>query len=137
MHCCNKAAGPPTLFGEWLQNLELSIGAVMALYVVLLLFLGTILDTASIIRIVGPLSLPAVEPFGVTLGRFGSVTVVGAELGRLTPPLGIYCFVIKGSIDDPSISPFDIFSGAFPFAVIMPLDLILIILYPRLNLYLV
>lgn len=55
----------------------------------------------------------------------------------MTPPLGISRFVIKSTIDDPSISLFDIFSGAFPFAVIMLLVLILIILYPRLSLYLV
>ncbi len=55
----------------------------------------------------------------------------------MTPPLGSSCFVIKSTIDDPSISLFDIFSGAFPFAVIMLLVLILIILYPQLSLYLV
>ncbi len=55
----------------------------------------------------------------------------------MTPPLGISRFVIRSTIDDPSISLFDIFSGAFPFAVIMLLVLILIILYPRLSLYLV
>ncbi len=55
----------------------------------------------------------------------------------MTPPLGISCFVIKSTIDHPSISPFDIFTGAFPFAVIMLLVLILILLYPQLSLYLV
>jgi hypothetical protein len=50
------------------------------------------------------------EPFGI-------VTVIGAEIGLLTPPLGISCFAIESTIDDPGISLFDIFAGAIPFAV--------------------
>ena len=60
--------------------------------------------------------------------------MVGAEIGLLTPPLGISCFVIKSTINDPSISLFDIFAGAFPFAVIMLIVLVLLIAYPSLSL---
>ena len=101
---------------------------------VLLLALGTIIDTASIILIVVPLFLPAVEPFNGDLVWFGIVTVVGAEIGLLTPPLGISCFVIKSTIGDPTITLRDIFIGAFPFAVIMLLVLILLIAFPQLSL---
>jgi tripartite ATP-independent transporter DctM subunit len=104
-------AGLPTLFGAWLVGLNLSLGQIMAIYVVLLLLLGTILDTASIILIVVPLFLAALDTFGVDLVWFGIVTVVGAEIGLLTPPLGISCFVIKSTIDDPDVTLFDIFSG--------------------------
>jgi TRAP-type C4-dicarboxylate transport system permease large subunit len=127
-------AGLPTLFGHWLANTELGFGAFMALYVLVLVALGTILDTASIILIVAPLFLPAVEAAGASLVWFGIVTVIGAEIGLLTPPLGISCFVIKSTIDDPSVSLFDIFSGAFPFALIMLAVLALIIAYPGLSL---
>ena len=58
------------------------------------------------------------------------VTVIGAEIGLLTPPLGISCFVIKATIDDPSISLKDVFLGALPFAFIMLIVLIAIIRYP-------
>lgn len=127
-------AGLPTLFGAWLVGLNLSLGQIMAIYVVLLLLLGTILDTASIILIVVPLFLAALDTFGVDLVWFGIVTVVGAEIGLLTPPLGISCFVIKSTIDDPDVTLFDIFSGAFPFAVTMLLVLIILIMYPSLSL---
>lgn len=127
-------AGLPTLFGAWLVGLNLSLGQIMAIYVVLLLALGTILDTASIILIVVPLFLAALDAFGVDLVWFGIVTVVGAEIGLLTPPLGISCFVIKSTIDDPDVTLFDIFSGAFPFAVTMLLVLIILIMYPPLSL---
>ena len=127
-------AGLPTLFGDWLAGTNLSLAMVMALYVLLLVFLGTILDTASIILIVVPLFLPTIEAFGGDLVWFGIVTVIGAEIGLLTPPLGISCFVIKSTINDPNVTLFDVFAGAFPFAVVMLLVLIVVIAFPALSL---
>ena len=129
--------GLPTMFGAWLENSGMSLNTVLVFYVVLLILLGTIIDTASIILIVVPLFLPALEPFDVDLVWFGIVTVVGAEIGLLTPPLGISCFVIKSTINDPTISLADIFTGAFPFAVMMLLVLIVLIAYPQLSLALI
>jgi len=82
------------------------------------------------------LFLPAIENFGGDLVWFGIVTVIGAEIGLLTPPLGISCFVIKSTINDPNITLFDVFAGAFPFAVVMLLVLIAVIAFPALSLIL-
>ncbi len=76
-------------------------------------------------------------PFDINLVWFGIVTIVGAEIGLLTPPLGIACYVIKATLSDEQISLYDIFAGAFPFAVIMLLVLILLIAFPSLSLVLV
>ena len=130
-------AALPTLFSEWIQAQDMAFYQIMALYVVLLLFLGTILDTVSIILIIVPLFLPVLEPLGIHLVWFGIVTVVGAEIGLLTPPLGISCFTIKSALNDPSISLGDIFAGALPFAAIMLVVLILIITFPVLTLMLI
>jgi TRAP-type mannitol/chloroaromatic compound transport system permease large subunit len=70
---------------------------------------------------------------GMSLVWFGIITVIGAEIGLLTPPLGISCFVIKTSLNDPTISLKDVFLGALPFAFIMLLVLILLIAYPVLS----
>ena len=130
-------AGLPTLFGEWMQSMDLNLAMLMVIYVLLLIVLGTILDTASIILVVVPLFLTAVEAFGADLVWFGIVTVIGAEIGLLTPPLGLSCFVIKSTIDDPSISLADVFLGALPFAAVMLLVLILVIAFPQISLVLV
>jgi len=127
-------AALPTLFSEWLTDLQLGMAGLMVVYVVLMILLGTIIETASIILIVVPLFLNAVEALGGNFVWFGIVTVIGAEIGLLTPPLGISCFTIKSTIQDPSITLSHIFSGAFPFAVIMLLVLILIIVFPQLSL---
>lgn len=126
-------AGLPNELNEVLETYNLGFIEIMVIYVALMLFLGTLLDTASIILIVVPLFITLVESMGLSLVWFGIVTVIGAEIGLLTPPLGISCFVIKTSLNDREISLKDVFIGAFPFAVIMLLVLILIISFPVLS----
>lgn len=127
-------AGLPNELGDLLAESQVSFFWIMVLYVLLMLFLGTLLDTASIILIVVPLFLPLVEPMGLSLVWFGIITVVGAEIGLLTPPLGISCFVIKATLNDDRISLKDVFLGALPFAAVMLVVLILLIRYPALSL---
>ena len=126
-------AGLPGQLGMLLETYGLSFVHVMIIYVLLLLVLGTLLDTASIILIVVPLFLTLMESMGMSLVWFGVVTVIGAEIGLLTPPLGISCFVIKATLDDPNIKLKDVFLGALPFAFIMLLVLILLISVPSLS----
>lgn len=127
-------AGLPTLFQGWLDEQGFQVLGLMLIYIPMLLVLGTVIDTASMILIVAPLFLPAVEALDLDIVWFGIVTVIGAEIGLLTPPLGISCFVIKSTLNDPTIKLSDIFMGAFPFAVIMLIVLLAIIAWPELSL---
>ena len=126
-------AGLPNQLDSLLQEWNLSFFQIMLLYVALMLILGTLLDTASIILIVVPLFITLIESQGLSLIWFGIVTVIGAEIGLLTPPLGISCFVIKSTLNDPNISLKDVFLGSLPFAFLMLLVLIVIIQYPILS----
>ncbi len=131
-------SGLPSDLGEWISQSEIGLYGILAIYVVLLILMGTILDTTSIILIMVPLFLPVMDPYNINLVWFGIVTIVGAEIGLLTPPLGIACYVIKASLAaEERISLYDIFAGAFPFAVIMLLVLILLIAFPAISLILV
>jgi tripartite ATP-independent transporter DctM subunit len=130
-------SGLPVEFGAWITGADLSLNTILVIYVVALIIMGTILDTTSIILIMVPLFLPIMAPYDINLVWFGIVTIFGAEIGLLTPPLGISCYVIKSTLPDKDISLFDVFAGAFPFAVIMLLVLILLIAFPQLSLMLV
>lgn len=130
-------SGLPSELGDWISHAEIGFYSLLAIYVALLIVLGTIMDTTSIILIMVPLFLPIMAPFNIDLVWFGIITIVGAEIGLLTPPLGISCYVIKSTLDDDRISLYDIFAGAFPFAVIMLLVLILLIAFPSLSLVLI
>jgi len=130
-------AGLPNQLQDLLSANTGSFWVIMLLYVLLMLFLGTLLDTASIILIVVPLFLPMVEAMNMSLIWFGIITVVGAEIGLLTPPLGISCFVIKSTINDDRISLKDVFMGALPFAFVMLIVLMILIQFPILSLALI
>jgi tripartite ATP-independent transporter DctM subunit len=129
-------AGLPALLSQWLDHIDLGFAWLMVVYVVLLLFLGTIIDTGSIILVCVPLFLTTIENMGLNLVWFGLITVVGAEIGLLTPPFGLSCFVIKTAINRPDIGLNDIFLGALPFAVVMLGVLIVLIIFPQLSLVL-
>ena len=126
-------AGVPNELAVILEQNHLEFFWIMFIYILMMLFLGTLLDTASIILIIVPLFLPMIEPLGLSLVWFGIVTVVGAEIGLLTPPLGISCFVIHATLDDERIKLKDVFLGALPFALVMLAVLILLIVYPSLS----
>jgi tripartite ATP-independent transporter DctM subunit len=127
-------AGLPNQLADMLAGNNSGFWTIMAFYVILMLFLGTLLDTASIILIVVPLFLPLIEPMGLSAIWFGIITVVGAEIGLLTPPLGISCFVIKATLNDDRITLKDVFLGALPFAAVMLVVLIILIAFPILSL---
>jgi tripartite ATP-independent transporter DctM subunit len=130
-------SGLPNELGEWIGQADIGLYGILTIYVLLLIILGTMIDTTSIILIMVPLFLPVMAPFNIDLVWFGIITIVGAEIGLLTPPLGISCYVIKSTLADEGISLYDIFAGAFPFAVIMLLVLILLIAFPSLSLVLI
>jgi C4-dicarboxylate transporter, DctM subunit len=108
----------------------------LVIYLALMLVLGMFLDSTSILLILLPLALPVVTGLGGDLVWFGIVTVIGVEIGLLTPPLGLSVFVIKSSLDDQSISLGTIFAGALPFVVITLLVTILLMAFPQLSLWL-
>ena len=71
------------------------------------------------------------------LGRLHLPPAIGAEIGLLTPPLGISCFVIKATLSDADITLKDVFLGALPFAALMLGVLIVLINFPELSTYII
>jgi tripartite ATP-independent transporter DctM subunit len=123
-------SGVPAGLGAWAAGADLGFWGLMILYVLIVIALGMILDSSSIMLILVPLMLPVVVPMGVDLVWFGIVTVLAVEIGLLTPPFGISVYVIKATLDDPTITLAEIFKGAAPFALIMLLVLALVIVFP-------
>lgn len=110
---------------------------VMCLYLFLILLMGMILDSASIMMIIVPLIYPVMKNLGVDFVWWGILTLIAIEVGLLTPPLGMSAFVVKSSLDDQRITLWDIFAGSFPYVVIMILILALILIFPQIALFFV
>lgn len=96
---------------------------------VLLLFLGCILETVSIILITLPILYPLIMSLGFDPIWFNVVLLVNMELALITPPVGMNLFVIKGLGDDIKLN--DIVAGVLPFGIIMVLFIILLAIFPE------
>lgn len=123
-------SGVPAGFGAFVATADIGFWSLILLYVLVLIVMGMILDSSSIMLILVPLMLPVVQPMGIDLIWFGIVTVLAVEIGLLTPPFGISVYVIKSTLDDATIALGDIFRGAFPFALMMVAVLGLVLAFP-------
>jgi tripartite ATP-independent transporter DctM subunit len=127
-------SGIPQFLIGGIEEAQVGFGLLLLVYVLLVLVMGTVLDSTSIMLIALPLMLPLVAQFDANLVWFGIVTVLAVEVGLLTPPLGISVFVIHSTLNDPRVGLGDIFAGAAPFAAIMVVVLAAVILFPQLSL---
>jgi tripartite ATP-independent transporter DctM subunit len=128
--------GIPNAMEAYIQILGLGFWEIMAIYVVLLIVLGTIIDAGSIMLILVPLVLPVFMLYDANLIWLGIVTVIGVEIGLLTPPFGLAVFVVHATLSETRISVNDIFVGVLPFAATMALVLLLMLAFPQLSLIL-
>ncbi|MCW5737404.1 MAG: TRAP transporter large permease subunit [Enhydrobacter sp.] len=128
-------SGLPQTIVEWMAGLGFGTAGFLTVFIAIVLFLGCIIDSASIMLIVLPLMLPVAQALGIDLVWFGVITVIAVEIGLLTPPFGISVYVVKSTLNDARITLWDIFAGTQPFTLIMFLALMLIIAFPRIALF--
>lgn len=97
---------------------------------IVLLILGCMLETVSIILITLPMLYPIVRMLGFDLIWFNVVMLINMELALITPPVGMNLFVIKGIAEKSTIG--DIVRGSVPFALLMIAEIVLLCLVPEL-----
>jgi C4-dicarboxylate transporter DctM subunit len=97
---------------------------------IVLLILGCILETVSIILITLPMLFPVMRQLGFDLIWFNVVMLINMELALISPPIGMNLFVIKGISPDSKLQ--QIIAGSMPFAAIMALEILLLCLVPEL-----
>lgn len=129
--------GIPNVMEATFTALHVGLAELLALYIATVVVLGTIMSAGEIMLILVPIAVPLLTPFGADLVWFGIVTIIAVEIGLLTPPLGIACFVIHNNLQDKRIGINDIFWGATPFILTMLVVLILVTLFPQLALVLI
>lgn len=124
-------SGMPGWLSGFVADSGLGLTGVVLLLIVLMVLLGTIIDSASIMLLTLPIALPILMGMNVDLIWLGVITVLAVEIGLLTPPFGIAVFVIKATLGpDSEITLGDIFRGAFPFAIMMAFVLMLVFFFP-------
>ena len=123
-------SGVPRGLAELLLTGPIGPYGFLILYLLLIIALGCLIDSISIMLILLPIALPVAEAAGFDLIWFGVLTVVSVEIGLLTPPFGISVYIIKSAMDDPDLQVGEVFRGAFPFVLAMVVAVAILIVFP-------
>lgn len=105
----------------------------ITLIVILLLFIGMVMDTTAAIIIFTPLLLPVGVELGFDPVHYGMIIILTLVIGFITPPIGVNLFVAS---EISGLSIMKISKAIIPYIAIMLLALILIILIPEIALLL-
>jgi tripartite ATP-independent transporter DctM subunit len=130
-------SGLPNELAAMFEASGLGFYGLLTIYVIIVLILGCIIDSASIMLIMVPLFIAALKAYEIDLVWFGVVTVIATEVGLLTPPFGLAVFVVHSTLARPDISLKDIFIGALPFALSMCVVTALVVVFPQIATFLV
>jgi len=101
---------------------------------VLMLFLGCILETVSIILLTMPLVAPILEALKIDPIWYAIVLTVNMEMALVTPPVGMNLYVINGL--DADIHMSEVIRGVAPFIVLMGAFLLFTMLFPPMSTWL-
>ncbi len=97
-----------------------------------LLFVGTVLDTASAILVLTPLLADIALAVGVHPVHFGIIAVVNLTIGTFTPPFGLNIFVGQAVFRVPLST---LYPGLIPFILLAIASLMVITYIPGLSLW--
>jgi TRAP-type C4-dicarboxylate transport system permease large subunit len=94
-----------------------------------------VLDAMAMIILLVPIVFPVVQTLGFDPIWFGVIVVTTVEIGLISPPIGIICFIINNMT--PDIGLVNIFKGVMPFILSDLVRLTLLMLFPGIALFLV
>ncbi|APR03108.1 TRAP transporter large permease [Thauera chlorobenzoica] len=126
--------GLPQFLISQIEASGLSPLAVMVLILVFYLILGCFMDSMSMILLTVPLLAPVALQLDYSLIWFGIVVVTVAEIGLITPPIGMNLFVVQAATR--GVSSGTVVRGILPFIVADLLRLVLLLAFPVLVLWL-
>lgn len=120
----------PDAVAEFVVGLDVSPYVVLAAIMVVLLLLGCLVDAASLLLVVAPVLVPAVEALGFDPVWFGVLLVVNLEMAVITPPVGLNLYTMKSVV--PQLDIADVLRGALPYIAIEAVLLVLLVAVPEL-----
>ncbi|MEN3011229.1 MAG: TRAP transporter large permease subunit, partial [Candidatus Bipolaricaulaceae bacterium] len=125
--------GLPGSIQRLLSEADVSRELVLLLVCLVIFALGFVLDTVSTLTIVIPVAYPILTSFNVDLIWFGILAILAAEMGLITPPVGLSVYALKAALPEEADVPVeDIFKGSIPFLLLMILVFTLVFFFPGL-----
>jgi TRAP-type C4-dicarboxylate transport system permease large subunit len=127
------SSGVPRGIVGVISDLHASRWVIFAVIAVAYLILGCLMDALSLMLLTLPVVYPIMQAQGFDPIWFGVVLVLLLEIGLITPPVGMNLFVIQGISGRPLG---EVSAGAFPYVIIMLVEIVLLALFPSIALWL-
>ena len=106
-----------------------SIALLLAGYIVL----GPFMDQIAILVLTVPIVLPLIKSLGFDPIWFGVIKIVTAEVGMITPPVGLNCFIVARYAGRPVG---EVFQGTFPHFIAHLIAIAILVAFPEIILWL-
>ncbi|BCH27220.1 C4-dicarboxylate ABC transporter [Mesorhizobium sp. L-8-10] len=124
----------PNALAQLIVDMGLGRVELLLILIFVYLLLGMFMDTLAMMLLTIPVLLAPLEAVGVDPLWYGVFLVVMAEVGLLTPPLGILSFIVHRIASDSQtgrpIGLGEVFRGVAPFAATAIAVLLLLIAFP-------
>jgi tripartite ATP-independent transporter DctM subunit len=117
----------------WVAALDVSRWVVLAFILFGYIVLGCLMDQIAILILTVPIVLPLVKSLGFDPVWFGVIIIVVAEVGLVTPPVGLNVFVVARYAKRPLQ---EIFAGVWPHVFSHLLLLVVLVAFPSIILWL-
>lgn len=110
------ASNMPVRLSEAILAMPVPPLLIVALFLIALIPLGMFLDGLSIMLLTIPIVAPVVDTLGYDGIWFGILFMKMMEIGLITPPVGLNCFVVAGIVGDLRVE--DVFRRILPFVLL-------------------
>ncbi|NLO98365.1 MAG: TRAP transporter large permease subunit, partial [Peptococcaceae bacterium] len=118
---------------EWVTSTGWSGAAIVTTSLVIVFILGMFLDAGAIIILTIPILYPIIVALGYDFIWYSIIFVFCTEIGLITPPVGMNCFVLQ------QISGLDLIQvvkGSLLFLLVLLFCMLLVVFIPELALWL-
>jgi TRAP-type C4-dicarboxylate transport system permease large subunit len=105
------------------------VAAPSTMIVLLYLILGMFLDGLGMMLLTLPFVFPIIQALGFNPIWFGIIMTIMIEIGLLTPPVGLNCYILAQIA--PHITLAEIFRGVVPFVILTLLCVLAFTIWPE------
>lgn len=121
---------------EFTLSLNLSPLMLLIAVQILLLILGCLMDTISILLIVIPIVLPMLRANGMDPIWLGLLICQNMDIALSTPPVGMNLFVVTGLAKPFGITYSDVVKGNMPYVISALVSMVIVMAFPAIALWL-
>jgi C4-dicarboxylate transporter, DctM subunit len=123
----------PVNFATFVSSLPVNRYVILLFIIVVYLILGCLMDSLAIVLLTVPVFFPLIMQLNFDPIWFGIIVTRVTEMGLISPPVGLNVYILNGITKVPMPT---IFRGVLPFLAADVCELILLVSFPQISLFL-